>query len=353
MRAPRSCTSTPRRSGPQSAWVRGVNALLPDSVAVLWSQPVPDEFHARFSAFARAPTATGCSTARCARRSRRRQRRLVPPAARRRAHARGGGAARRRARFLRLPLVRVPGEVAGADDPRASMSERSASESSSWCAPTRSSTTWCATSSARWSTSARASIPPAWAKEVLQSKDRSKARADVRSRRAVPGENRVRGADGDCRCMRTRVKICGITRPGDARAAAQAGADAIGLVFYPPSPRFLVGRARGGDPRRAAAVRADGGAVRQPDAAQVAQVIGRVKPGMLQFHGEETPQFCAQFGVPFVKACRVKQGVDLLEYLRPFSRRGGVAARQLRRGVRRRRRALRLVAGAARSANGR
>jgi phosphoribosylanthranilate isomerase len=56
-----------------------------------------------------------------------------------------------------------------------------------------------------------------------------------------------------------------------------------------------------------------------PDAPQVAQVIGRVKPALLQFHGEETPQFCAQFGLPYVKACRMKPGVDALEYLRPFS----------------------------------
>jgi phosphoribosylanthranilate isomerase len=57
-----------------------------------------------------------------------------------------------------------------------------------------------------------------------------------------------------------------------------------------------------------------------PDAAQVAQVLQRVRPALLQFHGEETPQFCSQFGTPFVKACRVKPGVDALEYLRPFSR---------------------------------
>lgn len=56
-----------------------------------------------------------------------------------------------------------------------------------------------------------------------------------------------------------------------------------------------------------------------PDAAQVAQVIGRVKPGMLQFHGEETPGFCSQFGIPYIKACRVKPGVDLIEYLRQFA----------------------------------
>jgi phosphoribosylanthranilate isomerase len=120
--------------------------------------------------------------------------------------------------------------------------------------------------------------------------------------------------------LRTRVKICGITRPADALAAAQAGADAIGLVFYPPSPRYLsLERAR--EIRDvlppfvqtvALFVNADG--------AQVSQVIGRVHPAMLQFHGDEAPDFCAQFGLPFVKACRMKQGVSALEYLRPFSR---------------------------------
>jgi phosphoribosylanthranilate isomerase len=124
------------------------------------------------------------------------------------------------------------------------------------------------------------------------------------------------------------VKICGITRPGDARAAADAGADAIGLVFYPSSPRFLsVERAleiRDALPPFVQTV----ALFVNPDAAQVAQVIGRLKPAMLQFHGEETPRFCDEFGLPYIKACRVKSGakagvssgVDLLEYLRPFSR---------------------------------
>ena len=120
--------------------------------------------------------------------------------------------------------------------------------------------------------------------------------------------------------MRTRIKICGITRAEDARSAARAGADAIGLVFYPPSPRYL-------SVERAVEIRDALGPFVQtvalfvnPDAAQVAQVLQRVRPPMLQFHGEETPEFCAQFGTPFVKACRVRPGVDALEYLRPFSR---------------------------------
>jgi phosphoribosylanthranilate isomerase len=123
--------------------------------------------------------------------------------------------------------------------------------------------------------------------------------------------------------MRTRVKICGITRPQDALAAARAGADAIGLVFYPPSPRYLSAE-RAVEIRDALPPFVQAVALFvNPDAAQVAQVIGRVRPALLQFHGEEAPGFCAQFGMPFVKACRVRKGetagVDALEYLRPFS----------------------------------
>lgn len=118
---------------------------------------------------------------------------------------------------------------------------------------------------------------------------------------------------------RTRIKICGITRTQDAAAAASAGADAIGLVFYPPSPRFLsLERAREIRDTLPPFVQTVALFV-NADAAQVSQVIGRVHPSMLQFHGDETPQFCAQFGVPYVKACRVKQGTPALEYLRPFS----------------------------------
>src|SRR3954470_6731661 len=140
----------------------------------------------------------------------------------------------------------------------------------------------------------------------------------LRARRALSRARRVRREMGSP-VVRTRIKICGITRPADARAAANAGADAIGLVFYAPSPRYLsVERAveiRDALPpfvqTVALFVNADG--------AQIAQVIGRVHPAMLQFHGDETPQFCGQFGLPFVKACRVRPGVDALAYLRPFA----------------------------------
>jgi phosphoribosylanthranilate isomerase len=124
--------------------------------------------------------------------------------------------------------------------------------------------------------------------------------------------------------VRTRIKICGITRAQDARAAAECGADAIGLVFYPPSPRYL-STERAVELRDALPPFVQTVALFvNPDAAQVAQVLQRVRPALLQFHGEETPEFCGQFGVPFVKAYRVrgggKPGGDALEYLRPFSR---------------------------------
>ena len=119
---------------------------------------------------------------------------------------------------------------------------------------------------------------------------------------------------------RTRVKICGITRPADGAAAAQAGADAIGLVFYPPSPRYLaLERAREIRDALPPFVQTVALFV-NADAAQVAQVISAVGPGLLQFHGDETPEFCAQFGVPFVKACRIRAGIDVAQYLQPYSR---------------------------------
>jgi phosphoribosylanthranilate isomerase len=119
--------------------------------------------------------------------------------------------------------------------------------------------------------------------------------------------------------VRTRVKICGITRVADAQSAAQCGADAIGLVFYAPSPRFLsVEQAR--TVRRA--LPSFVGAIAlfvNPSVGEVERVLAEVRPDALQFHGEESPELCERFGVPYIKACRVRQGVDLLEYLRPYS----------------------------------
>lgn len=119
--------------------------------------------------------------------------------------------------------------------------------------------------------------------------------------------------------MRTRVKICGITRDEDLRAAADAGADAFGLVFYPPSPRFLTPERARALSQAAPAFLTSVALFVNATADEVKRVLEVVQPQVLQFHGEEPPEFCRAFGVPYVKACRVKPGVDLLEYWRPFS----------------------------------
>lgn len=111
--------------------------------------------------------------------------------------------------------------------------------------------------------------------------------------------------------MRTRVKICGFTRPGDAREAALLGADAIGLVFYPPSPRNVdIGQAQAiveGLPPFVSVV----GLFVDEDPGRVEEVLGRVRIDLLQFHGEESPEYCQAFGRAYIKAIRMKPGTDL------------------------------------------
>lgn len=112
----------------------------------------------------------------------------------------------------------------------------------------------------------------------------------------------------------TRVKICGITRPVDALAAAQAGADAIGLVFFEKSPRHVTVE---GARRILAAlppfVTSVGLFVDAP-AESVRAVLAALPLDLLQFHGEEEPTYCRAFGRPYLKAVRVRPGVDLVKY---------------------------------------
>ncbi|TAJ78337.1 MAG: phosphoribosylanthranilate isomerase [Gallionellaceae bacterium] len=111
----------------------------------------------------------------------------------------------------------------------------------------------------------------------------------------------------------TRIKICGITREQGLRAVANSGADAIGLVFYAKSPRHV------SVPQAAQLARAVPpfvtvvGLFVNPSVEYVREVLAQVSLDVLQFHGEESPEFCAQFDKPYLKACRVKAGVDLLQ----------------------------------------
>jgi phosphoribosylanthranilate isomerase len=117
--------------------------------------------------------------------------------------------------------------------------------------------------------------------------------------------------------VRTRIKICGITSVADALHAAAAGADAIGLVFYPPSPRNV------SIERAAAIVRALPPFVTavalfvNPEPSDVEAVLAACPIGLLQFHGDEPPALCERFARPYLKALRVQPGADLLECLRP------------------------------------
>ncbi|MHB8166336.1 MAG: phosphoribosylanthranilate isomerase [Sulfuricella sp.] len=111
----------------------------------------------------------------------------------------------------------------------------------------------------------------------------------------------------------TRIKICGITRSEDALVCAQAGVDAIGMVFYPPSPRHVVAAQAAAIARALPPFVTTVGLFVNPTVEQVEAVLSEVHLDVLQFHGDEPPEFCAGFGVPYLKAIRVKAGVDLVQ----------------------------------------
>lgn len=123
---------------------------------------------------------------------------------------------------------------------------------------------------------------------------------------------------------RTRIKICGITRIADARAAVDAGADAIGLVFWPGTPRVV-----GIDQAQAivAALPPFMTVVAlfvDPEPHAVRSVLDTVPIDVLQFHGSEPPHLCRAFGRRYVKAISVKDDVDLLESVSPYDDAAGL-----------------------------
>ncbi|MCG8317492.1 MAG: phosphoribosylanthranilate isomerase [Pseudomonadales bacterium] len=112
---------------------------------------------------------------------------------------------------------------------------------------------------------------------------------------------------------RKRVKICGITRKQDAIVAAQYGADALGFVFYEPSPRNI-------SIEKAAAIIAQLPAFVttvalfvNPAESFVGEVIKACQIDLLQFHGDESPEFCQQFSRPYIKALRVQPDLQITE----------------------------------------
>ncbi len=117
---------------------------------------------------------------------------------------------------------------------------------------------------------------------------------------------------------RTRVKICGITRVEDALEAVNAGADAIGLVFYAPSPRFItIKQAQQIVVALPPFVNVVGLFVNAPKA-EIEAVLSKVHLDTIQFHGDETPSECEQIKLPYYKAIRVKGDTNLLQYADEF-----------------------------------
>lgn len=118
--------------------------------------------------------------------------------------------------------------------------------------------------------------------------------------------------------LRTRVKICGITRAEDAIEAVRLGADAIGFVFAPSPRNVSVAKAAEFADKIPAFVTIVGLFV-NADASLINEAIAKVKLNLLQFHGDESPHECAQYGMPYIKAIRVKSDTNLVQYAQDFS----------------------------------
>lgn len=133
--------------------------------------------------------------------------------------------------------------------------------------------------------------------------------------------------------FRTRVKICGITRIEDAINAVDAGADALGFVFYSKSPRFI-------DPNRAAEIIRNlppfvttTGLFVDHKETEVNDIVSISGVQLMQFHGQETPAFCEQFGMPYIKAVRVRDETTVEWAFNEFSSARGILADAYVEGV--------------------
>ena len=124
--------------------------------------------------------------------------------------------------------------------------------------------------------------------------------------------------------MRTRIKICGITRPEDGLVAVRCGADAIGLVCYPPSPRSVnLEQARSIVAVLPPFVTVVGLFVNEPRTS-LEHWLGSVRIDLLQFHGDEGPDACSGFDRPWIKAIRMRADVDLVALEKTYADASGL-----------------------------
>lgn len=118
--------------------------------------------------------------------------------------------------------------------------------------------------------------------------------------------------------MRTRVKICGITRTQDASTASSLGVDALGLVFFPASSRLITVAAGIEIAHACGPFVTRVGLFLDPELAEVQRIVEQVPLDVLQFHGDESPLECASFGLPYIKSVPVRSGFDTAEYARRY-----------------------------------
>ena len=130
-----------------------------------------------------------------------------------------------------------------------------------------------------------------------------------------------------------RIKICGITRVEDALAAAEAGADAIGLVFYAPSPRAVTAVQAADIIAALPPFVTTVGLFVDAEPDYVREVLGQVPLDVLQFHGDESDTYCRQFGRPFLKAVRVQCADQLADVASRWPGASGILLDSYKPGV--------------------
>jgi len=118
--------------------------------------------------------------------------------------------------------------------------------------------------------------------------------------------------------MRTRIKICGITRVEDAHAAVQSGADTLGFIFWDRSPRYITPKKARAVVRSAGPFVATVGVFVNPSRDEVRRAMDESGISMLQFHGDEPAEFCTAFDRPYIKAFKPSGGVDLIKCMAAY-----------------------------------
>ena len=131
----------------------------------------------------------------------------------------------------------------------------------------------------------------------------------------------------------TRIKFCGLTHPEDVTCAVALGADALGFVFYPPSPRALTADQAISLTRLVPAFVTRVGLFVDADHATIQEVFDKNRLNLVQYHGDESPTFCAEVGLPYIRAIRVRPGVDVVAEMASYTDASGFLLDAYKPGV--------------------